>query len=173
LALAAALAASFLHVQAAAEDGSVEYKVKASYLYKFGAFVDWPNDVFQSQDAPIHVCIAGTDPFDGIIEEVVAGQHIGGHPISVEHLKTVGPGSDCHILYAGGSDDQSVASELAVVADHRVLTVTDSSVTGGIIQFVTAGNHVRFNIDEQAAARSGLTISSKLLNLANVVRPRS
>jgi hypothetical protein len=56
-----------------------------------------------------------------------------------------------------------------------VLTVVDSTVPdrGGIMQFVVKHGRVRFDIDTAAAARNHLTISSKLLNLALVVRPPS
>ncbi len=58
-----------------------------------------------------------------------------------------------------------------------ILTVTDSSMRGpgskGVIDFVIKDNRVRFDIDDQAAAKNGLNISSKLLSLAVAVRPRS
>jgi len=37
---------------------------------------------------------------------------------------------------------------------------------------VVAANHVRFDIDEAAAAQGGVAISSKLLSLARAVKPR-
>jgi hypothetical protein len=52
-----------------------------------------------------------------------------------------------------------------------VLTVSD--VRGlGIINFVVKDNRVRFDVDDEAAAQSGLTISSKLLGFALNVKPR-
>jgi hypothetical protein len=52
-----------------------------------------------------------------------------------------------------------------------VLTVTDrgSGAAGGMIQFVMQAGRVRFQIDEGAARANGLTISSKLLELAIAV----
>jgi hypothetical protein len=40
-----------------------------------------------------------------------------------------------------------------------------------MINFIVADNRVRFEIDEAAARRNGLQISSKLLSLAASVRP--
>jgi hypothetical protein len=57
-----------------------------------------------------------------------------------------------------------------------VLTVTDSArdePARGIINFLIQNNRVRFEIDNGAAAESGLTISSKLLSLAVSVKPRT
>jgi hypothetical protein len=54
-----------------------------------------------------------------------------------------------------------------------VMTVTDSGMRAhGIISFVVIDNHVRFDIDDDAARRVGLSISSKLLTLAHAVRHR-
>ncbi len=54
-----------------------------------------------------------------------------------------------------------------------VLTVTDAEdadSSGSIVQFVIRGGHVRFEIDNAAAQRNHLAISSKLLGLALAVR---
>jgi hypothetical protein len=56
-----------------------------------------------------------------------------------------------------------------------VLTVTDvtaATTAGVIIRFVIKDSRVRLDIDDQAAAQGGLTISSKLLSLALSVRSR-
>ncbi len=54
-----------------------------------------------------------------------------------------------------------------------VLPVTDASDTPGMIDFVLVQGHVRFRADDAAAAEAGLTISSKLLDLATSVKPRA
>ncbi len=41
---------------------------------------------------------------------------------------------------------------------------------GGIINFFTEHDKIRFEINVGAAERAGLSISSKLLNLARIVR---
>jgi hypothetical protein len=56
------------------------------------------------------------------------------------------------------------------------LTVTDSAIgsTAGIVHFVIVNDRVSFDIDNVAAERNGLVISSKLLALArrlNTARP--
>jgi hypothetical protein len=91
-------------------------------------------------------------------------------------MNVVSRDSGCEILYAGGSDAQSVDQALAAVSGTNVLTVTDSvpdAHAPGIVEFVVENNRVRFNIDNEAARRNGITISSHLLSLALNVRPRS
>lgn len=157
----------------AAEGDALEYAVKATYLYKFAAYVDWPASAFATPASPIALCIAGDDPFGASLDNAVRDQRIAGRSLVVRRLKSVARDADCHILFAGGADPQR-GQLLAAVRGSAVLTVTDrheSGGTAGIIDFVMRDNRVRFDIDEGAATRSGLAISSKLLKLALNLRP--
>jgi hypothetical protein len=157
-----------------AQAASLEYPVKAAFLYKFGSFVDWPAPAFEGPSAPVVVCVLGRDPFGAQLDQLVRDATIGGRGVSIRRLSRVGPASGCHILYVGGAATQPAAEGLRAVAGAPVLTVTDEAQGGpkGVVHFVVRQNRVRFEIDEAAAARNGLQVSSKLLNLAVAVRPR-
>jgi len=150
---------------ARAGDLPLEYAVKASYLYKFAPFVQWPPAAFDSASAPLTICIAGPDPFGPALGEAVKGQRVNGHPIMVRHVDAVRPGMPCQILFVAGDETEE---DLHAIAHEPILTVTDRvrGSTGGMIQFVTVGGRVRFAIDQAAAQYSGIAISSKLLGLA-------
>ena len=160
---------------AAAGDAAPEYVVKAAYLSKIGLFVEWPRSAFGSPTSPVMLCVAGENPFGDSLGKVVEGQRIGDRPIVVQYPKSVNRDSGCDILYASGSNGQSVADALNAVNGTGVLTITDAAPdhAAGIVEFVVQNNRVRFNVDEQAAAHNGITISSHLLSLALSVRPRN
>jgi hypothetical protein len=165
----AALSCAFAATDAVA-DGSVEYAVKGAYLYKMLPFVDWPQTVFPAPNSPITICIVGRDPFGGALDKAVADQHVGAHPIVVHRNVTPGD-TTCQAAFIGL--DGGEAEALQAFSGRPVLTVTNSSASeAGIVSFVIEQNHVRFDIDDAAAARDGLSISSKLLNLARKVKPR-
>jgi hypothetical protein len=154
---------------ARADDDSLEFAVKAAFLTKFVPFVDWPGGAFFAPDGSVHICVAGRDPFGDLLNRVADRQVVAGHSIVVQRLPAVTRDSGCQILFAVGSREQSVADMLAVVRGTPVLTMTDDSPDAqsrGIINFVIRDNRVRFEIDDNAAAQNGLTISSKLLSLA-------
>ena len=158
---------------AAAGTASLEYAVKASYLYKFAPFVEWPPRAFAAPDGPLRICISGIDPFGAMLADAVKGQQVEGHPMTVEHPDTPAAMAQCHILFVGRSDDRPPAELLRAVAGRPVLTVTDRSrgVAGGMIEFTFVDGRVRFVIDNAAATANGVQISSKLLQLAvKVVR---
>jgi hypothetical protein len=160
-------------IPACAADRSLEYAVKATFLYKFAGFVEWPAGSYEHESSPFHLCVVGTDPFGGrILENAVRGQRVGRHPIVLRRLANVEPGSGCHAMFVSG---RGTAEALSAVRGTPTLTVTDSSFDAarGIIRFVIVDDRVNFEIDNVAAAGSHLVISSKLLALAHRVRSRA
>ena len=165
------LAVALGALPAQAADRSLEYAVKATFLYKFASFVDWPAGSFEHDTSPFYLCVAGPDPFGGRIADAVAGQNVGRHPIVLRSLETAEARSNCHSLLVSGSSQQ-VAEVLSAVRGTPTLTITDSSVgrSAGIIHFVIVDDRVSFDIDNVAAAANRLVVSSKLLALARKVR---
>jgi hypothetical protein len=153
----------------AAAQTPLEIAVKATDLYKFAAFVDWPPSAFSDPTAPAMLCVEGEDPFGPVLDQAVRDQRIGGRPIMVVRLDHVDRGSPCNILFAGPSRRQPPAEALREVRGQPVLTITDEAGdpnARGMIDFVLREGRVRFRIDPRMAERSGLLISSKLLSLA-------
>jgi hypothetical protein len=156
----------------AGADGSLEYAVKGAYLYKMLPFVDWPQTVFPAPNSPITICILGQDPFGAALDKAVAGQRIGPHPITIRRDATPDDTS-CLAVFIDIADPAAETAAVRAFDGRPVLTVTDSGAPAhGIVAFVVEKNHVRFDIDDAAAAKDGLSISSKLLGLARTVKPR-
>jgi hypothetical protein len=155
-----------------ATDRSVEFAVKAAFIFKFIPYVEWPSSTFRSPDAPLNVCVAGSDGVSAQLDEAAPGQRAGGHPVVLRHLSAAEPDAGCNILYVAESDPEAATDDLNALRGAPVLTVTDGNGPPGIIAFTIIGNHVRFDIDEAAATAGGLVISSKLLSLAHVVRQK-
>ena len=154
---------------AASAQTALEIAVKATDLYKFAAFVEWPASAFAGPAEPAVLCVAGDDPFGPVLDQAVRGQRIGDRPIVVVRLDRVERGAPCTILFAAPSRRQPPADALDRVRGQPVLTVTDEAAdpnARGMIDFVLRDGRVRFRIDPRAAERGGLSISSKLLSLA-------
>jgi hypothetical protein len=157
---------------AAAQDRSLEYAVKATYLYKFVPFVVWPSNAFVAPASPFDICIIGDASFGVLVTNAVAGQSVGQHAIVVRRVSTLSEEGTCHVLFIGSGDRAVVSAALLAVRGKPVLTVTDGAPSGedGIVNFVLRDDRVRFEIDLEEAARNGIAISSKLLSLAVDVR---
>lgn len=146
---------------------NLEYSVKANYLVRFAAFVEWPAHSFADSRSPVVLCVVGRDPFNGALDRAARAQTAYGRTLVVRRPGTAEAAAGCHILYVGPG-----GGSLVPVGDRSILRVTDGAVSAdrGMIHFVVSDDRVRFHIDLQAASRGGLSISSRLLNLALSVR---
>ncbi len=155
--------------------GPLEYAVKATFLPKFAPFVQWPTAAIGPPGTPLVICVQGDDPVAALAERAATGQVAWSRPLAVRRLAIIGPNSGCHIVYIAGSAAQPLGQALAALRRAPVLTITDAGAAKGgrgMIDFALTGNRVTFDIDDAAAAESGLVISSKLLGLARSVNRR-
>lgn len=168
------LAPMALFTVAQAQAQTLEYPIKAAFLFKFGEFAQWPPGAFEASGGTLNICIVGDSGFAAIVANAVKGEMVAGRQVLAQGLASIAASDPCHIAYIAGSAKQSVEDALEVVRGRPMLTVTDESRGGaaGVIHFVVRGNRVRFAIDDGAAAVNGLTLSSALLNIAVSVQRR-
>lgn len=145
----------------AATPADLEYSVKANYLVRFAAFVEWPASAFADGQTPVSICVLGRDPFGPALERAARDQTARNRALAVRRPATPEAAAGCHILYLGRGAP-------VIEARPGLLVVTDAAVSErrGMIHFVISDARVRFHIDLQAASRERLSISSRLLNLA-------
>ena len=145
----------------------LEYSVKANYLVRFAAFVEWPSRAFATRQSPVVICVVGRDPFGNALDRAARAQTAYGRSLVVRRPDTADSVAGCHILYVGRG-----GAGLVPDGGRAILLVTDANVSSdrGMIHFAIDDDRVRFHIDLQAASRSRLSISSRLLNLALSVR---
>ena len=77
------------------------------------------------------------------------------------------------MLYVGGVDSKQFAQLLESARDTPVFTVGDGekfAERGGVAQLVLENDRMRFTINTAAAQRARLTLSSRLLSLASIVK---
>jgi hypothetical protein len=150
-----------------------ENQVKAVFLFNFAQFVDWPASAFPDPRSPLVIGILGDDPFDGYLDATVKGEMVNGRPLMVQRYRRVEEIKRCQVLFISGSETGRLPKILSTLAGRQILTVGDAegfATNGGMIRFVTARNKVRFRINLGAAQAAGLSISSKLLRAADVVK---
>jgi YfiR/HmsC-like len=157
----------------AGESPASEYQVKAIFLLNFAKYVEWPATAFTNDATPITIGVLGIDPFGDNLQNAVKGKTINGRTFVVKHLAADSDLSGCQILFISGSEAARMGEILEKAGALPLLTVSESeefAKSNGIIQFVLKDGKVRLEIDLTSAKRSGLTISSKLLAVADVVK---
>ena len=150
-----------------ADDSSVEYKIKAGYLYNFTKFITWPAD----NAATFNLCIMGNDPFGELIDPIEQRSVIG-RPIKLirfDNLKSTEKNPHCHILFVSSSnEDTSVFRDV-----NNTLLVSEREgfiAQGGMIGFVIKEGKIKLQINLKTIRQSGLKVSAKLLEVADVVK---
>jgi len=155
-----------------------EYGVKAAYIYNFTQFVRWPKGAFESKDSPLVIGIVGDDPFGTVLDEAVKDKSANGHPLTVKRLGSFSAGkaeslSNCQILFIAYSEKSKVKEILQSLKGSGTLTVSEIdqfSLKGGAIQFDQEGQKITITLSESAAKKSGLSISSQLLQVAKLYK---
>lgn len=155
-------------------DNEEEYRVKLAFLYNFAQFVQWPSDAFSSPSAPLTICILGPDPFKGEVGEALRGRMVGGHPMEIKKLKPEDDPKACQMIFVRASEKGVARKILAALKGSNTLTVGETNGfadAGGLINLTLVENKLRFEINLDAALKTRLKVSAKLLALAKIVQP--
>lgn len=148
--------------------------MKAVFLLNFAQFIDWPADAFPDAEAPFVIGILGVDPFRRSLDDVVRNETVRNRKVVVRHFARVEDLRLCHILFIGTSEERLLPRILAELNRRPILTVSEIEGfvnDGGMIRFYMQDAKVRFRINNEAARAAHLTISSKLLRVAEVLTP--
>jgi hypothetical protein len=151
-----------------------EQAIKAAFLFKFLSYVEWPAGVLHGASAPIVVGVLGDDAIADRLRATVARRRIGQHPVVVRDVTESDALNGVHLLFIGDAETAALP-RLAPEAQRRsVLLVTDfdhALEAGTVINLVVIDDRVRFEVSLEAAERSNLKLSSRMLAVAMWVRP--
>lgn len=151
-----------------------EHGIKAAFLFKFLSYVEWPPGVLHGPSTPIVVGVLGDDAIADELATIIAKRRVGQHPIEVRSVGEPQALDGVRVLFVG-HDDKAALARLAPEAQRRsILVVTDfdgALAEGSVINLVIVDNRIRFEVSLEAAERSGLRLSSRMLAVALWVRP--
>ncbi len=150
---------------------SLEYQVKAAFLYNFAKFVNWPPESFADQNAPILLGVIGDNAFAKLLTDVAAGKSVNGRPVVVKLFKEGQDLRSCQIVFVSSSEENDATQILEKLKESSVLTVGEAPgfiQAGGIINFFIEKNKVRLEINLAAASRARVKISAKLIAVARL-----
>ena len=152
-----------------------EQEVKAAFLYNFVRFVNWPEGTLPQSDKSFIIGLLGGDPLAPALASIIEGKTINGRRLIIKRFRSIRDLNTCQILFIGSSGKTQFQQILTRVKNLPVLTVADTdgfAAAGGMINFIIVKKKIRFEINQQAAEKVKLKISSKLLKLAKIVHPK-
>lgn len=154
-----------------ADPPPLEYQLKAAFLYQFVKFVEWPPTAFLTSRDKVIIGLLGESPMKAALA-AIEGKEAKGRQVRVEVYKTLDDLHYCHVLFISPSMDDRLPAILKRLRGWSSLTVSNMdgfARRGGMINFVTVENKIRFEVNVKAAERAHVRISSQLLRLASLV----
>ena len=149
------------------------YQIEAAFIYNFARFVDWPAQAFPDASSPMVIGIIGKNKFGPDLADSIRGKMIRGHPLQFRECATLAEAAQCQVLFISDSEKNRLPKILSGLDGDSILTVSETDnfiASGGMINLRIVNDKMRFDINNSAAKSAGLTISSKLLNLALSVK---
>jgi len=146
-------------------------EVKAAFLYNFATFSEWPAEAFANPNSPFTIGVLGENPFGTALNEIVLNETKGGRPLTIKYFSQIEDVKDCQILFINLQKPSAQIQALEALKKQNVLTVGDTPdfvSKGGMIRFFVENNKLRFQVNLSAIKESNITLSSKLLRLAEI-----
>ncbi len=150
----------------------IDYKIKAAYIYQFTKFTEWPEQLFIDKNTPIRICVLGKSPFGNLLD-IFSSKTSQNRNLSIEYLPSLENILSCHVVFISRSEEKRLTQILHKIAHSPVLTVSDMDdfvYRGGIIGFVPRQKKVGIEINISASHSAGAKLSSKLLEIATLVK---
>ena len=143
-----------------------EPELKASFIYNYTKFVEWPLSVRRKND-PVLICVMGNDPVIPYLRE--QNTSISKTKVIVK-MKTDNL-SDCHILYISSFYQGDIKKIINRTHTLPILTVSDMkgfSKLGGITSFFIKNNKVELEVNLTSMKSSQIVIDSELLEMMEI-----
>ncbi len=172
----AALAAAWLALftgQAGAQPlpDAQEHEVKAAFLYKFPAFVEWPSR--PAPEVPFVIAVMGAPQVAETLRGLAEGRRHNGRAIEIREPVDSQGVNGAHMVFVGAAVAARLPGLARALAGAPTLIVSESAGgldQGSMINFVISDARVRFDVAVDNADARGLRISSRLLAVARNVR---
>ncbi len=152
----------------AVADVNLEYHVKAAFIYNFMAFTYWP----ESTNQTIQLCIYGENYFGNEIDKL-QNKSVNKKLINVIHASELDQLKQCQAIFFSKSlSPHHLSRTLEGISNQPILTLADTATAishGVTINMNLINDKIVFEVNLAIARKSGLDISSKLLQLATKV----
>lgn len=152
---------------------SREGRIRAAALFYLVQYTRWPSPA--SSTDGFRICTFGDDSAVPFLAETFAGKLVDGVPYKIESLKDGGSEVEaqrCRVIYFGEIRDSELRPYLNDRRSHPQLLVSgnlDLTKLGGDCFLYEKDNKLRIKIKYNAAQSAGLSMSSELLAIAEIV----
>lgn len=147
-----------------------EHQIKAAFIANFVKYIDWrelPND-----SSNFVVGVYGAEGFGHDLDDAVAGKTVGRHPIVIQQLHEDSEVRNCRLIVSGASAEERIAKLIKLCNASGAVLVGEGpefARRGGTIGLDLVSDRIRFDVNLEAARKSNVSVSSRLLSFARNV----
>lgn len=148
-----------------------EHALKASYLYNFALLTEWPaHPASTGQGEHFYICLFGQDPIATSLRSI-DGKPIHQQVIKVARIGSLHAARKCHLIFIGEAESHRAPLLLNDLENYPILTVTDiHGITSSTLQLRIENERLVFDANLQRTKMNQIKLSSKLLQLAQIIR---
>jgi YfiR/HmsC-like len=157
------------HSSAAAPSSEIQ-SLTVAFLYNFMKLSEWPPETVAKE---LTLCSVQAGDYS-IDVDSLAGKEIQRYILKIRHL-TQGDGIEgCQLLYIPEDEKPIRIREWLKIMENKPLLSVSSSPgfldQGGMIELVSEGEHLQFEVNLTPVEQAGIKLSSKMLQIAREVQ---
>lgn len=145
-----------------------ERSVRAAYVFNLIKYVEWPPN-----SGEVVIGFIGSPATGEVMQSMLNGKTNQSRTVKVLLSPSNEELQRCNIVYIEDSQTGEIRSALKRLKGRDILTIGDSesfAPSGGMVGLVKVGDQIQLRVNLDATQRSGIKISSRVLNLAVIVR---
>lgn len=146
-----------------------EYEIKASFLFKFGKYTEWP----KYDDDFFIITVIGRNPFADSLKKVAATKTIKEKKIKIRFINSINEIGNSNILFIPKTEKKNIENIIKATQNKPILLISescDAAVQGTHINFyLNNENKIRFEISKKNLKKSNLKVSSLLLDIGTEI----
>lgn len=155
----------------AAAENAREFVVKAAISLNLARFTEWPESALSANSRYLNLCVLGDEAVQQAfaqVEKKATGNKLL-HVIAVTQSSNLGT---CNMIYVSGLDRINTAKLLSGIAGEPILSIgeqNDFLEQAGLVNLEMKDGKINIQVNLDAATRSGIKISSRVLALTTIV----
>lgn len=142
---------------------------KASCVRLMARETRWPDSAFVSADAPFVIGLLQGQHLQEPLTRLFDKERIHGRAVTIRTVKSAGEAGNCHLLFVGNQNAESLRRELRQLQGRAVLTISeqwDGLDAGAMITVGIVAEKLRFDLAVAATEAAGLKVSADVVELS-------
>lgn len=161
---------SLVNLPALAAPPSEIQSLTVAFLYNFMKLSEWPTE---SGATGLTLCVIQAGEYVIDIDSL-AGKEVQNHTLEIKHLMQGDSVIGCQLVYIPENEKPIRIREWLSSMKHQpILSVSGTPgflEQGGMIELISDGTHLQFEVNLEPVTQVGIKLSSKMLQIAREVK---